>query len=114
MLSSKRKSFEGKTLEDIQKLYDLPIIETVNKLLDDVSDKILVAAFGMNENDVQNIMKNDLTMIGTDGIDVGSKPHPRAWGTYPRILEEYVGRLGILTLENAINKMTHMPAEKFE
>ena len=107
------KSFEGKTLEDIQKLYDLPIIETVNKLLDDVSDKILVAAFGMNENDVQNIMKNDLTMIGTDGIDVGSKPHPRAWGTYPRILEEYVGRLGILTLENAINKMTHMPAEKF-
>ena len=67
----------------------------------------------MNENDVQNIMKNDLTMIGTDGIDVGSKPHPRAWGTYPRILEEYVGRLGILTLENAINKMTHMPAEKF-
>ena len=68
------KSFEGKTLEDIQKLYDLPIIETVNKLLDDVSDKILVAAFGMNENDVQNIMKNDLTMIGTDGIDVGSKP----------------------------------------
>ena len=38
-------SFEGKTLEDIQKLYDLPIIETVNKLLDEVSDKILVAAF---------------------------------------------------------------------
>ena len=48
-----------------------------------VSDKILVAAFGMNENDVRNIMKHPRVMIGTDGIDVGSKPHPRAWGTYP-------------------------------
>jgi N-acyl-D-amino-acid deacylase len=106
-------SLEGKTLEDIQNIYDLPIEETVKKLLNEVSDKILVAAFGMDEKDVRNIMKNKLTMIGTDGIDVGSKPHPRAWGTYPRILDEYVNKLSIISLENAIYKMTKLPAKKF-
>jgi len=106
-------SLEGKTLEDIQNIYDLPIEETVKKLLNEVSDKILVAAFGMDEKDVRNIMKNKLTMIGTDGIDVGSKPHPRAWGTYPRILDEYVNKLSIISLENAIYKMTKLPATKF-
>jgi len=106
-------SLEGKTLEDIQGLYDLPIEETVKKLLSEVSDKILVAAFGMDEGDVRNILRNKLTMIGTDGIDVGSKPHPRAWGTYPRILEEYVNNLSIISLETAIHKMTKMPATKF-
>jgi len=106
-------SLEGKTLEDLQALYDLPIEETVKKLLSEVSDKILVAAFGMDEGDVRNILRNKLTMIGTDGIDVGSKPHPRAWGTYPRILEEYVNNLSIIDLETAIHKMTKMPATKF-
>jgi N-acyl-D-aspartate/D-glutamate deacylase len=107
------KTLEGKTLEDIQYMYDLPTEETVKKLLSEVSDKILVAAFGMDEKDVQIIMKHPLVMIGTDGIDFGSKPHPRAWGTYPRILENYVKNNSILTLEKAINKMTQMPAEKF-
>ncbi|MEC7837145.1 MAG: D-aminoacylase [Chloroflexota bacterium] len=106
-------SLEGKTLEDLQALYDLPIEETVKKLLSEVSDKILVAAFGMDEGDVRNILRNKLTMIGTDGIDVGSKPHPRAWGTYPRILEKYVNNLSIIDLETAIHKMTKMPATKF-
>ena len=67
----------------------------------------------MNEKDVQIIMKHPLVMIGTDGIDFGSKPHPRAWGTYPRILEHYVKNNNVITLEQAINKMTLMPAEKF-
>jgi|TARA_B110000263_G_scaffold15848_1_gene12833 N-acyl-D-amino-acid deacylase len=107
------KSLEGKTLEDIQYIYDLPTQETVKKLLSEVSDKILVAAFGMDEKDVQIIMKHPLVMIGTDGIDFGSKPHPRAWGTYPRILEHYVKNNNIISLEQAINKMTQMPAEKF-
>lgn len=106
-------SLEGKTLEEIQGIYDLPIEETVKKLLSDISDKILVAAFGMDETDVKNILKHKLTMIGTDGIDVGSKPHPRAWGTYPRILEEYVNNLSVISLETAIHKMTKIPATKF-
>ncbi len=106
------ESLEGKTLEDIQNFYDLPTEETVEKLID-VSDKILVAAFGMKEEDVVEIMQHKLVMIGTDGLDVGSKPHPRAWGTYPRILEEYVKKRKSLKIENAIHKMTEMPAKKF-
>ena len=106
------ESLEGKTLEEIQNIYDLPTEETVEKLID-VSDKILVAAFGMKEEDVVEIMQHKLVMIGTDGLDVGSKPHPRAWGTYPRILDEYVNKRQSLKIENAIHKMTEMPAKKF-
>ena len=59
------------------------------------------------------VMAHDSTMIGTDGLDRGSKPHPRAWGTYPRILGKYVREEGVISLENAIYKMTYMPASKF-
>ena len=105
--------FEGRTLQSFVEEFDLPGEETANKLLSDYSDSILVAAFGMDEGDVRMVMAHDSTMIGTDGLDRGSKPHPRAWGTYPRILGKYVREEGVISLENAIYKMTHMPASKF-
>tara|TARA_B000000460_G_scaffold117237_1_gene82464 strand:- start:1548 stop:3044 length:1497 start_codon:yes stop_codon:yes gene_type:complete len=104
---------EGRTLQSFVEEFDLPGEEAANKLLHDYSDSILVAAFGMDEGDVRMVMAHSSTMIGTDGLDRGSKPHPRAWGTYPRILGKYVREEGVISLENAIYKMTHMPATKF-
>ncbi|MBN4064711.1 D-aminoacylase [Dehalococcoides mccartyi] len=105
--------FEGRTLQSFVEEFDLPGEEAANKLLSDYSGDILVAAFGMDEGDVRMVMAHSSTMIGTDGLDRGSKPHPRAWGTYPRILGKYVREEGVISLENAIYKMTHMPASKF-
>lgn len=108
-----RDEYEGRTLQSFVDEYDLPGVEAANRLLRDVSPDILVAAFGMDEGDVRMVMAHSSTMIGTDGLDRGSKPHPRAWGTYPRVLGKYVREEGVISLENAIYKMTGMPAAKF-
>jgi N-acyl-D-amino-acid deacylase len=108
-----RAEYEGRTLQSFVEEYDLPGEKAANRLLRDVSPDILVAAFGMDEGDVRMVMAHSSTMIGTDGLDRGSKPHPRAWGTYPRVLGKYVREEGVISLENAIYKMTGMPAGKF-
>jgi N-acyl-D-amino-acid deacylase len=106
--------FEGRTLQSFVEEFDLPGEEAAKKLLSDYSNEILVAAFGMDEGDVRMVMAHSSTMIGTDGLDRGSKPHPRAWGTYPRVLGKYVREEGIISLENAIYKMSGFPAKKFK
>ncbi len=106
--------FEGRTLQSFVEEFDLPGEEAAKKLLSDYSNEILVAAFGMDEGDVRMVMAHSSTMIGTDGLDRGSKPHPRAWGTYPRVLGKYVREEGIISLEDAIYKMSGFPAKKFQ
>ena len=68
----------------------------------------------MDENDVVNIMKHPQTMIASDGrlVKLGDgHPHPRWYGTFPRVLGKYVRKRGVLSLSEAINKMTYMPAQ---
>jgi N-acyl-D-amino-acid deacylase len=69
--------------------------------------------FMMDETDVQRIVAFDDTMIGSDGIPVGEKPHPRLWGTFPRVLGHYSRDLGLFPLETAIWKMTGLTARTF-
>jgi len=71
---------------------------------------------GMNEADVENIMKYPLTMIISDsGIRQfgAGVPHPRGYGSNARVLAEYVRDKHLITLEDAVRKMTSLPAQKF-
>lgn len=104
---------EGRTLQSFVEEWDLPGEDAANRLLSERGNDVLVAAFGMDEGDVRMVMAHPSTMIGTDGLDRGSRPHPRAWGTYPRILGKYVRDEGILALEDAVWRMTGFPAKKF-
>ena len=65
-----------------------------------------------NEENVRMIMQHPAHTAGSDGILVGERPHPRSWGTFPRYLAVYVRELGILTWEQAIRKMTSLPAQR--
>jgi N-acyl-D-amino-acid deacylase len=65
-----------------------------------------------NEENVRTIMTHPCHTVGSDGILVGDRPHPRSWGTFPRYLAHYVRELGILTWEQAIRKMTSLPAQR--
>ena len=65
-----------------------------------------------NEENVRTIMTHPAHTAGSDGILVGERPHPRSWGTFPRYLAVYVRELGVLTLEQAIRKMTSLPAQR--
>lgn len=69
----------------------------------------------IDEQDVQRIMKHPQTMIASDGrlTEPGDgQPHPRAYGTFPRVLGRYVRELGLLTLEEGVHKMTGLPAKR--
>jgi N-acyl-D-amino-acid deacylase len=65
-----------------------------------------------NEENVRAIMTHPAHAGGSDGILVGARPHPRAWGTFPRYLARYVRELGILSWEQAVRKMTSLPAQR--
>jgi len=69
--------------------------------------------FLMDEDDVQRILAFDETMIGSDGIPVGDNPHPRLWGTFPRVLGHYSRDVGLFPLETAVWKMTGLTARNF-
>jgi N-acyl-D-amino-acid deacylase len=62
---------------------------------------------------VQRILAFDETMIGSDGIPVGENPHPRLWGTFPRVLGHYSRDVGLFPLETAVWKMTGLTARNF-
>jgi N-acyl-D-amino-acid deacylase len=67
----------------------------------------------LDEADVQRILAFDDTMIGSDGLPHDAVPHPRLWGTFPRVLGHYARDLKLFPLETAVYKMTGLPAKKF-
>ena len=69
--------------------------------------------FQMDEPDVQRIMAHRLAMIGSDGLPHDSFPHPRLWGTFPRVLGHYARDLGLFSMEEAVRKMTGHTAAVF-
>ncbi len=69
--------------------------------------------FQMDEPDVQRILAHRLAMIGSDGLPHDSYPHPRLWGTFPRVLGHYARDLGLFSLEEAVRKMTGHTASVF-
>lgn len=68
--------------------------------------------FSGNEENVRAIMQHPAHTAGSDGIVVGQRPHPRAWGTFVRYLAEYVRRLGLVRLEEMVRKMTSLPCQR--
>jgi N-acyl-D-amino-acid deacylase len=69
--------------------------------------------FAMDEADVRRILSYPHTMIGSDGLPHDAHPHPRLWGSFPRVLGHYGRTLGLFTLETAIHKMTGLTAKNF-
>ena len=69
--------------------------------------------FQMDEADVQRILAYEHTMIGSDGIVLDEHPHPRAWGSFPRVLGHYSRDLGLFSLPEAVRRMTSLPASRF-
>lgn len=85
----------------------------VDILLRDTMATGILQHVGHEEN-VQAIMVHKTHTGGSDGILVGGKPHPRAWGTFPRYLGHYTRELGLLTLEETVNHLTGRPAARLK
>ncbi|MFP6759118.1 MAG: D-aminoacylase [Alphaproteobacteria bacterium] len=69
--------------------------------------------FIMDEDDVRRVLSFPHAMIGSDGLPHDSHPHPRLWGTFPRVLGHYARDVGLFSLEEAVRRMTGLPAAQF-
>lgn len=67
----------------------------------------------ISEDDMRRILRHPATMIGSDGLPNDPRPHPRLWGTFPRVLGRYSREEKLFPLSEAIHKMTAMPAQRF-
>ena len=109
---------EGKTLHDWATMRGLaPTPENAADLVIEAELKGGASAIYhvLDETDVRRIMRHPQTMIASDGRlsrPGDGHPHPRAYGTFPRVLGRYVRDEGVLTLEQAVRKMTGMPAAR--
>jgi len=107
-------SIEGKRLSDLAAAAGTPPEEYALQLLEK-GDASLVS-FNMSEDDIEHIMRQPWTMTCTDGdlVPMGvGKPHPRAYGAFPRKLKRYVSEREAISLPEAIRSMTSLPATLF-
>ncbi|MCL1895525.1 MAG: D-aminoacylase [Clostridiales bacterium] len=107
---------EGKTLTEYAAIVDKDPLDALCDVLIESKGNSLGAFDCMCEEDIGRLMQYEECMIGSDGIPVypGEKTHPRLCGTFPRILKKYVREEKILSLEDAVRKMTGLPAEKMK
>ena len=113
--------FNGKTLQDYVKAkgYKNNLAGGIQAIIDlELKGGFLAIYHEMDEQDVINILKYPYSMIETDGDLVNPQksifPHPRSYGSFPRVIARYVRELKVLKLEEAIRKMTSMPANQIK
>jgi N-acyl-D-amino-acid deacylase len=113
------KQYEGRTLAEVAKLQNKDAFETLCDLLIQSKDGIGAAYFSMSENDVRLAMQQPWVSVGTDYGEVApdgplgeSKSHPRAYGSFARILGKYVREEHVLRVEDVIRKFTSLPAQR--
>jgi N-acyl-D-aspartate/D-glutamate deacylase len=98
----------GQTLEQIASAWGIKQVEAAARL-----QPAGAIYHNMSEEDVRRILQHPATMIGSDGLPNDPRPHPRLWGTFPRVLGHYCRDQGIFSLAQAIHKMTGLPAQRF-
>lgn len=107
--------FEGRMLTDIASEQDMDVTDAVRMVLTaPKGDRTICIQFIIDEADVEtNLAYRDM-MVGSDGIPaLNGKPHPRLFGTFPRILAKYVRERGLLSLPEAVRRMTSLSAATF-
>jgi N-acyl-D-amino-acid deacylase len=109
------RSWEGKFMPEIAQQHEWDLSQAVREILSTPRGKEVVCIqFIIDEADIETNLRHPKMLIGSDGIPVLSgKPHPRLFGTMPRVLGHYVRERGVLPLEEAIHRMTQMSCERF-
>ncbi|MBM3597577.1 MAG: D-aminoacylase [Alphaproteobacteria bacterium] len=98
----------GRELADIAAEWNCTPVEAAERLL-----PAGAIYFQLDEEDVRRILAYPHTMIGSDGLPHDVHPHPRLWGAFPRVLGHYAREVGLMTLEEAVRRMTSLPAAWF-
>jgi len=110
----------GKNLAEIAEAEGKDPLETAFELIVVSEGQVGCVWFDQSEDNVRILMRHPMVVVGSDGSSLSphgvlgqSRPHPRSYGTFPRVLGRYVRQEGVLSLEEAVKKMTSVTAGRF-
>jgi N-acyl-D-amino-acid deacylase len=117
--SEKNRGVIGKDLLAIAKGWGVEPVDALLRLLDDENGSVPFIGHAMSEGNVDELLRHPLVMIGSDGRSMapvkraaGTRPHPRSYGTFARVLSHYARERKLVPLEEAVRKMTSLPADQ--
>jgi len=113
------RQYQGMRLSEISRQMEIDPAETLVELVEKGDGRVHAIYFSMREEDVRYLLGLPWTTVGSDGTGVApegvfleSHPHPRWYGSFPRVLGKYVREEGVLSLPEAVRKMTSLAAER--
>jgi N-acyl-D-amino-acid deacylase len=108
-------ALEGHHVAEISESRGVDPVDCTMDLLLEQDGGVSIVFFHMAEDDVDQVVRWDRSLIASDSLhDRAAKPHPRLYGTFPHVLATHVREKGLLTLEEAVRKMTSFPARRFK
>jgi N-acyl-D-amino-acid deacylase len=108
------KSLEGKTMVDAAQSLGTTPFELMARCIEEDDGQTAIIMFQLDEKDLHAACTHRLHMVGSDGLPrPGTKPHPRAYGSFPRVAGRLTRVEGWMSLEDAVRRMTSMPAQRF-
>ncbi|MEM7276226.1 MAG: D-aminoacylase [Actinomycetota bacterium] len=109
------RAYEGRMAVDVAAEQGITPSDVIRQVLTaPEGDKTICIQFLMDEADVETNLRHPLMMVGSDGVvDLRGRPHPRLFGTFPRVLAHYVRDRAVLDLPEAVRRMTKLSADRF-
>jgi N-acyl-D-amino-acid deacylase len=113
------QSLVGQNMAEIAAGWGMEPVDALLRLLVEEEGRVGYIGFGMSPENVEMVLSHPLVMVGSDGSSMApvgeaarSRPHPRSYGTFPRVLGHYCRERGLFDLSTAVKKMTSMPAQQ--
>ena len=110
--SARNKEWEGRSLAELARHQGKRMVDAICDLLIEENLEVAFVARTGNPDNIRAIATHPAQMIGSDGLLTGDMPNPRTYGTFPYILGQFVREEGLLRLEDAVRRMTAMPAQR--
>ena len=110
--SEKNKEWEGRSLVDLAQHQGKSMVDAICDLLIEENLNVAFVARTGNPDNIRTIARHPAQMVGSDGLLTGSQPNPRTYGTFPYVLGQFVREEGLFRLEEAVRKMTSIPAQR--
>jgi N-acyl-D-aspartate/D-glutamate deacylase len=117
--TTKNRRLVGKNLAEVAADWKVEPVEALLRLVDEEDTAVSYVGHGMSPDNVARVLQHPLLMIGSDGSTMAptgraaeTRPHPRSYGTYPRVLGYYARERHLFDLPTAVRKMTSLPADQ--
>ena len=110
--SDKNKEWEGRSLTDLADFESKRMVDSICDLLIEENLEVGFVARTGNPENIRAIVRHPAHMVGSDGVLTGEMPNPRTFGTFPYILGQFAREEGLFRMEEAVRKMTALPAQR--